>query len=556
MLVILILAALLRFVGLNWDQNFHLNPDERFLTMVGNAMKLPQTIIDYLNPAVSSFNPSNLGFNFFVYGTLPLIINKLAAVFTGADSYIAFTLQGRLFSGLADLLVLIFVYKTAHLLEERFRLSPKVKYLASFLYAIAVFPIQSAHFFVVDSFLNLFVFASFYFALKSYLKKSLADALGSFLFFGLALATKITALLILPLNIFIMTLAVSGATRGKKQDILRLVKLIFACTIVSYLTIRLADPYLFQTHNFFNPTISNLFIKNLVQLKAFDNPNVWYPPGVQWIHKPPILYGLLNLAVFGIGLPYFVLLVVGIWRSRTVGTSRFVLSIIILWMFVFFLFQSTQYAKTMRYFILLYPYIAIFAGLGLAVILDALGNIRDKVARYTLYTLLFIMLMAWPLAFISIYLHPHSRVEASEWVYKNVANKSVILVEHWDDGLPLPLAQANGKSFTLVELPVFDPDTNQKWQKMNELLRKADYYILSSNRGWGSITTAPEKYPQMSKFYIDLLAGKLAYQKIKEFTSYPSLRYLGIPFDFPDQWADESFTVYDHPKVLIFKKVF
>ena len=45
-----------------------------------------------------------------------------------------------------------------------------------------------------------------------------------------------------------------------------------------------------------------------------------------------------------------------------------------------------------------------------------------------------------------------------------------------------------------------------------------DYYILSSNRGWGSIPTVPEKYPKMSKFYRDLLEEETNYKKIKEFT--------------------------------------
>jgi hypothetical protein len=37
-------------------------------------------------------------------------------------------------------------------------------------------------------------------------------------------------------------------------------------------------------------------------------------------------------------------------------------------------------------------------------------------------------------------------------------------------------------------------------------LEQSRYYILSSNRAWGSIIRVPEKYPQMSQFYQDLLA--------------------------------------------------
>jgi len=89
---------------------------------------------------------------------------------------------------------------------------------------------------------------------------------------------------------------------------------------------------------------------------------------------------------------------------------------------------------------------------------------------------------------------------------------------------------------------------------MKKNLAEADYYILSSNRAWGSVMRVPEKYPQMSKFYQDLLANQTDYQLIAEFNSYPSLEYLGIDISFNDTWAEEAFSVYDHPQVLIFQK--
>jgi len=39
---------------------------------------------------------------------------------------------------------------------------------------------------------------------------------------------------------------------------------------------------------------------------------------------------------------------------------------------------------------------------------------------------------------------------------------------------------------------------------------------------------------------------------VAEITSYPAVPIFGI--QIPDYSADESFTVYDHPRVLIFKK--
>jgi hypothetical protein len=135
---------------------------------------------------------------------------------------------------------------------------------------------------------------------------------------------------------------------------------------------------------------------------------------------------------------------------------------------------------------------------------------------------------------------------------RNLPVGTIIATEHWDDGLPVGNQPCANAPYKYVELPVFGADTEEKWQQMNTGLDTADYYLLSSNRGWGSMPTVPQKYPQMTTFYQKLLAGEL-YQKVADFTSYPSLAYLGIPWSLPDDWADETFTVYDHPRVLIYR---
>src|SRR5205085_1146400 len=149
---ILLLGAFLRFYNLNWDQNFHLHPDERFLTLVGNAMKLPANFLQYLNPQLSTFNPANIGFKFYVYGAFPVVFNKILSLILHTDNYNAFTLQGRFLSGLLDLLIVFLVYKTLLLFEQRYKLNRQTKYYGAFFYAIAVLPIQLSHFFAVDTF--------------------------------------------------------------------------------------------------------------------------------------------------------------------------------------------------------------------------------------------------------------------------------------------------------------------------------------------------------------------------------------------------------------------
>ncbi len=541
LLAIILLAAAFRLNGLNWDSGFHLHPDERFLTMVSGVMKLPSNLQIYFDPHRSLLNPINIGYPFFVYGVFPLIFNKILALILGNDNYAMITIQGRFLSVVFDVISLALIYKTVALLEKKYRFSSLIKYWASFFYAIAVLPIQLSHFFTVDVFLNFFMLASFYFSLNySFIKKNNHLVFAS-IFFGLALASKVTAVYILPLNLFFIWLG----SKEKRKWSLVINFLIFF--LISYLTLRLTDPYVFESNNFFNLSISKSFLLNLKTLKSFEGKDIWYPPGVQWINKP-ISFALVNLAFFGVGLPYFLLIIFGVYFIIKLRNNH--LKAILLWTLLFFFYQSVQFVKVMRYFIFIYPFLAILAGFGI----HKLSTITSK---KWIKLIVIALVMIWPVAFSSIYFNKHSRVEASEWIYQNLENNRLILAEYWDDALPLTVEERYGKSFPIIYLPVFDQDTPQKWQKMDEFLTKGDYYILSSNRGWGSIPTVPEKYPQMTQFYKNLFEGKLNYKLIRTFTSYPKLclKFNVSCLTFNDDWADESFTVYDHPKVLIFKKI-
>lgn len=524
LILILLLAIFFRFNNLNWDSNQHLHPDERFLTMVGNSLKIPNNIIDYLNSNKSTLNPANVGYKFFVYGTFPLTLNKLIAVSFGNDNYNSFTIQGRFLSALFDLLTVIVVYKIAKLLFSKIT---DLALWSAFFYVIAVYPIQASHFFTTDSFQVFFSLMAVYLSTRSKLVLSA-------IFFGLALASKISTVYVLPL-IFIFT---ALPFLRKKQWLNILVKYIFFVIVVT-LTVFFADP------KFFTP----IFFDNLHQLRALSVKEAWYPPLVQWLSKKPVIFSFQNLAFYGVGLPYFTLVIVGmVWIISKI--KNFELLIILIWVILFFLYQSSQLVQSIRYLYILFPFLAIFAAIGITQLFNYILRITNsKLIRNSSFVIMILILLIWPLMFSSIYFHKHTRVEASEWIYQNLKTESLILSEYWDDPLPLGVTNRYGKQFQIEALPVFDPDTKEKWERINQLLGKADYYVLSSNRGWGSITTVPEKYPKMSKFYNDLLAGKLSYKKIKEFKPY----YYRF-FQPSNSLIEETLTVYDHPTVMVFKK--
>jgi YYY domain-containing protein len=143
----------------------------------------------------------------------------------------------------------------------------------------------------------------------------------------------------------------------------------------------------------------------------------------------------------------------------------------------------------------------------------------------------------------------------------------------WDDGLPLRLDGYDGFGGiypTDLNFNMYWDDTPEKLERFLRILDASDYIVISSNRQWGTLPRLPERFPMTTLYYRHLLGcpeemdivdcyrraepgmfqGGLGFDLVQVFTSEPRLG----PIRLNDQFAEEAFTVYDHPKVLIFKK--
>lgn len=143
----------------------------------------------------------------------------------------------------------------------------------------------------------------------------------------------------------------------------------------------------------------------------------------------------------------------------------------------------------------------------------------------------------------------------------------------WDMGLPFRMDGYDpygGIYRADLNFEMYWDDNADKYQRFINTLDQADYLFFSSNRQWGTTTRVPERYPLTTRFYSDLLgcpagmdvqecynvaevgtfAGRLGFDLVRVETSYPNIG----PLKFNTQFAEEAFTVYDHPKVMIFQK--
>ncbi|MGE0462761.1 MAG: ArnT family glycosyltransferase, partial [Vicinamibacterales bacterium] len=185
LLFVLLVAAVLRFSGLDWDGRHHLHPDERFLSMVVTAEGWPDRGRTYLDEARSPLNPRNVGFPFFAYGTLPTTLVRAVGVALGQTDLDQLTLIGRRASAAASLGTVLLVF----LIGLRLYADARMAILGALLLATSVLPIQHAHFFVVDPFAVFFITAAAW-ALAGPPRAYRYPLVG--VFFGLALACKLS----------------------------------------------------------------------------------------------------------------------------------------------------------------------------------------------------------------------------------------------------------------------------------------------------------------------------------------------------------------------------
>ena len=156
---------------------------------------------------------------------------------------------------------------------------------------------------------------------------------------------------------------------------------------------------------------------------------------------------------------------------------------------------------------------------------------------------------AYLLAFLSIYSRPHSIVSASEWFHENAAPGSTVLVPDWEEGFPFSLPGRPADRFHVVHLPLYDPDGPEKTRLLADRLASGDLLVFPTKRLYGAVTQARERFPDTDRLFRLLFAGDLGYTLVRTFSSPPQLLGLRLPSEL----ADESFSVYDHPKAVVFR---
>ncbi|MHB0858527.1 MAG: glycosyltransferase family 39 protein [Anaerolineae bacterium] len=571
-------ALVLRLYNVSWDGGFLFHPDERQILMVTDRLSFPWPDLALLFSPESPWNPA-----FFAYGSLPIYLLRILSWIAGAFDARLATLEstylvGRVLSALFDVGSVYLVFVLGRKLFDR-----ETGLLAAVFVALTVLHIQLAHFFAVDTLLTFFVLFTLLAAVDVTRNPSRSRAVWLGLAMGLALATKFSAAPLFAIVGLAWFLPLTqrraqaiGRSYGWKQAVLG---------AAASVAIALAAFVVFQPYALID---LGTFVSSLLREGGMVRGTGDIPYTRQYIGTAPYLYPLRQLLVWGMGVPLgaagLLAAVASIWSSVALarrGLWQPERALLIVWVLVYFGITGAFHTKFMRYMLPIVPLLCLWAAWGLLALVRAKGRHSQLLRGLGVAATALVLLgsAAYALAFSNVYQQEHPWIQATRWICQNVPPSSHIAGEHWDDALPM--VQGTGelschRRFSTQKLTIYNPDSRDKLEDLLTAIQQSDYIVLSSNRLYNTIPRLPERYPVTSRYYELLMSEQLGYELVFYAAVYPKLAGLDLvndTFHDPDLpqprllredealqlrlnlgRADESFTVYDHPMPLLFRK--
>ena len=515
--LIITVGAFFRFYNLNWDEGHSFHPDERNIAASVSRVRFP----DKLDPEFFAYG----SFPIYIYRTAGEVLLKVTKDTSWNYEWGNINLVGRFFSALFSTLTIPLIYVLGRRLFNRY-----VGLFSAFFFSFCVGVIQTAHFAVTESIL---IFSVVSVTLLSLLilehptKKINYLLLGGL--FGASLASKMSTIsfLIIPLTSFFLTF--------NKRDYKHRFISIISFFVLGILIFLILNPYtvlrfekFLESMRYESSVVSGAL--PVVYTLQFDKtfPYVFQIENFFW--QMGILAGFSvagMIVIFSEGI-----------KNRN---KKYIL--FSLFPILYFAYVGSWHTKFIRYMDPLLPFLSISAAFFLYLLIKDFKKLGKLIS-----VVVVLLTILWTIAFFLIYTREQTRITASRWIYENINPGADILTEHWDDGLPLTINSNNPSQYKIDQLAIYDEDNENKVNYFSDKLSEADFVVINSRRLYGTLINLDDKYPITQRYYKLLFSGKLGYEKVAEFSSYPRL----LGFEINDDRSEETFQVYDHPKVMIF----
>lgn len=589
LLLITVAALGLRMNGLDWDGGSFYHPDERSIYLRADCMyrvltespgwdscqnrDFPQDTPGFPGPGtLLDKDASPLNPHWFPLGTIIIYllvgIRFLMEPFMDQVRLEDLASAGRALAAFVDTASVVLLFFLGRRLFGQ-----GAGLLAAALGAFTVFNIQVTHFYRPESFVVLLALVAFWWMLNVLERGRLRDHVVLGLVIGTTFAFRGSSLPILaPVALTYAALLWKRWEAGERDSslmwpVLGPGMLAFVAALGTFVVLQ---PYALIDYRKY---VGDLGWEAMVARTAGLVPYT-----LQYVGIPRNgLYELRQTAVWALGLPLGVVAWGGLLAAVVAGFRRPRIGewLLIAWVVVLLggivpLFE----VKFLRY---VGPVLPVLVLLGSHWLVEAYRFARERgiVWRRAVQVVMAFVVVStafYALAFASTYFTDHPGIQASVWMNENApAGSSVLTDNHWDEGFP------NLGRFNVDQLRIHEGDTPQKVWDAADQIERADYIMSYSNRPWGSILRAPERYPYSSAYYRALFSGELGFELVRGFARYPTLAgasFVHDPFtaagiERPENvpgvdtgalaldlgYADENVTNYDHPLTLVWQNV-
>ena len=260
-----------------------------------------------------------------------------------------------------------------------------------------------------------------------------------------------------------------------------------------------------------------------------------------WTHLMPRLAGWPATALFLVGLVY------GMARR---SPAR---DLLLLWCGAYFLQVGGLHAKHVRYLVPLLPPLALFSGAVLCNLIEQTVAWKRRLGiALTVFTAGYALV--YGLAFARIYTIEDSRIQAGRWLAAQAVAGSRIGLERGGFSLTALVSGERYEKSTLGLSKVYAAGAyltcGLRREFLGRRLQQFDYLAVTDVNRYRQFTAVPELFPVLADFYDRLLDGRLGFEPVNRFKTYP--QWLGVRF--ADDDAEPSFISYDHPAVVILKR--
>ncbi|MCX6730838.1 MAG: DUF192 domain-containing protein [Candidatus Roizmanbacteria bacterium] len=601
-----------RFISLDWGFPYPMHPDERNMAVAIEQLSCPSlsSLTTCLNPHFFAYGQLPL---YLSYGGI-----QLYHFITGQSTppnFLEATLALRTISALSSILlvsVLLSIVKLMFLNKKTFNFQT-FEFLTLVFFIFQPYAIQFAHFGTTESLLMLFYTLIIYLSLRLITtdQHKLSTLIFLGIFSGLALGTKTSSLLFLGIPIIVLiTKMVGGTIEGSpksthkvrpagiatleyflgsinRDGIYHFIVPLFTYFSITIIFFILSSPQSFLNWNDF---ISSMNYESAVGLGSYVP---FYTR--QFVGTTPIIFQFQKILPYVLGLPQLILSILGFiflpsfivkiiilqvarvkgTQQRAQNSSQQALEVLEHWwgklrvtesaklplimfdilrfaLLLSFLPSSFFFAKWTRFIAPSFPLFSLLALLFLLQILSL-----NRIPKSLIYGF-FIIAILPGFTFLSIYLSSDVRFIASDWIYKNIPENSKILSETAnviDIPIPSPNSQIKVKNYLINSFNFYDLDSTRDLKiDLSRALNDADYIIVPSRR---IFKNHPQNtYPYLANYYDQLFTGLAGFEKVAEFSSYPKMEVFGKTIiSLPDEEAEETWTVFDHPVIRIYKKV-